>query len=637
MKKSLKLGLSLLPLVTSGITSLSSCVTIHQYSEDYKTRDIAIYEEVNQGKAVASSFISLRFFESRPNVPYIGVRQFFKKFYTTDIYMERLGFDGNVYVYRHEKNNPEFISFVTGPQNTFMTNGLDSFDQYPDAIPDASKTFICDTEEEDTINTPSSIKSIQLDNYSIKIFNDFNDVYVPLQFLNDMFGCTSGYNIAYNGQDIYIFDQFGNIQGNERDLDYYGDKYYEVLGNMQTQRPKDLAEYVYNQLCFTFDNLRGYTSQLLFGDNNLVSLGLNGLLEWKYPKIKEYLLSQDKSKYLQGMVALFAGLDDGGHTVVNYPDVNIYALKDYANRFSVFTAMRNATIDEDFKPLIDEQQFFNYIYFCLLDSVVAQRNDTFGLPEDAADKNGFYYKTFPDKKIAYIGFDHFRIDFPKWDEFYNSGSKVEKEKLLNKLITNDSFAFVRDKFIQAKAEGMDKVVLDLASNGGGTLGSLIGIVGLLNHGKCNIDVNDVLNKSHSSSDISIDLNLDGVFDKNDELWAHENIDGLKIGILTTQCSFSCGNLLPCILKEYGYKIIGMRSGGGCCSVMYSTTADGLCYCHSSYSCLTDQAGNNIDAGVEPDKELEVSYNYDEQRFDCADLFDFTKISEYLDSAYTENN
>ncbi|MBQ6970521.1 hypothetical protein IJQ19_02925 [bacterium] len=64
---------------------------------------------------------------------------------------------------------------------------------------------------------------------------------------------------------------------------------------------------------------------------------------------------------------------------------------------------------------------------------------------------------------------------------------------------------------------MDKVVLDLASNGGGTLGSLMGIVGLLNHSKCNIDANDVLNKSHSSSDISIDLNLDGVFDKNDEL------------------------------------------------------------------------------------------------------------------------
>ena len=83
---------------------------------------------------------------------------------------------------------------------------------------------------------------------------------------------------------------------------------------MDSKRPADLIEYTYNQLCFNFDNLRGYTVQLLMGDNNLLSLGLNGTLERFYPEVKAALLSPDKSEYYAGFTTLLGILSDGGHT-----------------------------------------------------------------------------------------------------------------------------------------------------------------------------------------------------------------------------------------------------------------------------------------------------------------------------------
>lgn len=645
MKKSLKLSLSLLPLFAGTVTSLSSCVIT---SESYITKNVIVYEGSGQG-GQTSSFVSLRFFGSTPNVPYIGVSQFFRHFFKTDVYMERKGPN---YIYRHDENNPEYISFAPGSENfnTFGTNGIESFNSHPDVVSATSKTFICENEqdEKDTIVTPAQDKLIPLDNYSIRIYGDSDDAYVPLAFLNDMFGSSIGYSIAYNGKDVYIYDLHANLHDQPQGFDYYGDKYYEVLGDLSVERPDDLAKYVYNQLCFTFDNLRGFTSQLVFGDNNLLALGLNGLLEskpkdketnkiWNTKKIKEYLLSKDKSKYFQGMVALFSGLSDGGHTGLSYPKVDIVKLLDYPFRFNVRKAMMEAIEDDDFQPLIEKSEVKSLVDGELRKAVINQKKESLNLTAgDISNANfGFYYKPFPAKKIAYIGFDGFNMEFAQWDDFYKSGATVLPEKL----ITSDSFAFIRDKFVQAKKAGIDKVVLDLSSNYGGTVGALIGIGGLLNKGKCNYNTNDTLNKTHSSAIISNDLNLDGVFNDKDVQWAHDNLDGLKIGVLTTSCAFSCGNLLPCILKDYGYKIIGAKTGGGSCSVMYSTTADGLCYQHSSNSCLTDQAGNNIDGGVEPDYLIKIGVNADEEKqvieFDTSGLFDIDTIASYLDTAYSK--
>ena len=75
--------------------------------------------------------------------------------------------------------------------------------------------------------------------------------------------------------------------------------------------------YSYNQLCFTFDNLRGMTTQLAFKDSNLIGIGVDGILEHYYPEIKKLLLSESMSDYKKGLMYLFSGFNDGGHTMLN--------------------------------------------------------------------------------------------------------------------------------------------------------------------------------------------------------------------------------------------------------------------------------------------------------------------------------
>ncbi len=60
------------------------------------------------------------------------------------------------------------------------------------------------------------------------------------------------------------------------------------------------------------------------------------------------------------------------------------------------------------------------------------------------------------------------------------------------------------------------------------------------------------------------------------------------------------------MKDYGYLIIGEKSGGGSCSIQRMCTAEGLCYQISSARArLINKVGENIDSGVEPHIVLDV--------------------------------
>ena len=123
------------------------------------------------------------------------------------------------------------------------------------------------------------------------------------------------------------------------------------------------------------------------------------------------------------------------------------------------------------------------------------------------------------------------------------------------------------------------------------------------------------------SSFDVDRNLDGKFDEKD------NDVKLKMnfGVLISPYSFSCGNLLPSLLKDYGICLLGMRSGGGSCSVLFNPSADGFGYSYSTHRCrLTNLKGENIDGGVEPDYKLEL-YDY----------FDIAKVGKLIEDFYAK--
>ena len=584
MKKSLLISLAILPALFG-----TSC--------NDNTRELNIYRKPGE----VDKTIYVKFFKDSPNVPYISVREFYNEFYKTNLRMFHNRTTNYEHMYLSRFN--EYMSFDPKEQ-TLKTSGIRSFDDHPDYKVSTGKLFI---KYENSMSTTRNEKTIKLSDYSIKIYLRNREIYAPLTTLSDLAGGLSGYDITYNGKDIYVIDYNGNLKDAIKPADF-GSAFSEQLNKLDEERPEDLIKYTYNELCFVFDNFRGYTKQLVFGDEDLVTLGLDKLLETKHPKIKEYLLSSNKLNYYEGLYALFNGLHDGGHTGIIY---NFEALQTAVKRQSEqdFVDLENITI----------AQSKDRTY--LSTSFAASRRTQLNIP--IADKNYYYYNS--DYKTAYIGFSGFNLDITGWDDYYNGKGQVP--------VDSDTYAFVRSKMYQAKEDGAKNLVLDLTYNGGGSSYSLEGLLGLFNNAKGYINTTDVVGGYTVKDNHLIDINLDGVWDEKDIQEASSF--NFNVGVLTSPYAFSCGNLFPYNMKELGYKILGQKSGGGSCAVAIDTTADGIMYAHSAYLCLTDNHGKNIDGGVDVDFEIALPKSSD-TLYSCNAFFDFETISNYLASAYAAN-
>ncbi len=350
-----------------------------------------------------------------------------------------------------------------------------------------------------------------------------------------------------------------------------------------------MIDFSYNLMCLMIDNFRGYTTQMGFIDNNVLSLGLNGTLEKYYPQIKTLILSEDRTKYLAGLYGLFMGLDDGGHTGL------LTTLQtDFLTNPPLLTHYDSTTDkSSDLILKIHDNQSLQYYTGIGLNNY---KKEVLGL-----DDSSYYYKFDNQSKTALIGFNTFETNYEGWDEYYRNIS----EDKTGVIPSGDSYAFVRGKLYQALDDNAKNVVIDLSTNGGGDETAVLGIMGLLNQGDASVSINDVVNHFNFTEVVKVDINLDGKYDEQDVSEANKFKD-MNIVILTSRLSFSFANYLPSVLKELGYKTIGEKTGGGGCSIEIGSTPDGLFYVFSSCRCLTDNAGHNIDDGVEVDYNLLTS-------------------------------
>jgi len=78
-----------------------------------------------------------------------------------------------------------------------------------------------------------------------------------------------------------------------------------------------------------------------------------------------------------------------------------------------------------------------------------------------------------------------------------------------------------------------------------------------------------------------------------------------------------------VALDYGIPLLGKQSGGGSCCVLYNPSTDGFGYCYSTHrGRLINHKGENIDAGIKPDYELET-----------ADFFNIQKVTQLIESYY----
>ena len=181
MKKSLLFTLAILPALFG-----TSC--------NDSTKKINVY----RSKDVVDKAIDIKFFKDCPNVPYISVTEFYKEFFATELTKVKNFSTGYEYLYMSPSK--EYMSFSTS-KHTLATSGILSFDNNPNYSTSTGKLFI---RYESAEGTQRQVKVINLKDYGIKLYERKKEAYAPLTLLSDLSGGLSGFDVTYNGKDMFL-------------------------------------------------------------------------------------------------------------------------------------------------------------------------------------------------------------------------------------------------------------------------------------------------------------------------------------------------------------------------------------------------------------------------------------------------
>lgn len=519
--------------------------------------------------------VALRYYDDMPHVAYIAVPDF----------QNMLVPSKSIRVSRTAASK---YQLVTSKGETAMVNTADewmTFDDYMSfvslsatnaaGIVDAAELSYV-REQPVTYSPTTASVTFDLKKYGIDLRGDGQMVYVPLTTLSDMYSNIEGKHVFFNGERIILTD-FVTPPATI-------DKAFCMKPYETTERPADLAAFSYGELCFAIDHFYGRPGRNAI-DNIIQEKGLDQALSEKH---RTLLQSTNMNEYLFGMEYLAVLLDDGNHTRLSPIQIGSvvgiydgYLLGQFAARF--VTPFKADYSDE-------------------VAAVMANIKRTNG-NEMAAKARQQLLNTDTYIKIGntmYRIFDDFGpIDSNGWTAFYKGTGPLP---VYNPEFSGDICGLVEALDKAAADPEVKNFVLDLTCNNGGELGVLQAITALL-AGKTAVNYENVLTKQHIVNDVLVDSNFDRVFDDNDMKPRHPE---LNIAIMTSHYAYSSGNLLPSQMKDFGYLIIGEKSGGGSCSIQRMCTPEGLCYQISSARArLINKDGKNIDRGVEPHIVLEV--------------------------------
>lgn len=220
-------------------------------------------------------------------------------------------------------------------------------------------------------------------------------------------------------------------------------------------------------------------------------------------------------------------------------------------------------------------------------------------PGDEDALNMFNYEEVGDTAI--VTFDKFAH---KKDNYY------EEADLEHYADTIELIAYAQ-KQLTRKDCPIKNVVIDLSMNGGGASNAAAFVTAWYQKA-AQFALRDTLTGTQSICSYAADINLDGQFDDNDYLPSK-----MKRYCLTSDNSFSCGNLVPAAFKSSNVILLGTTTGSGSCIVRPSTTACGSLFQMSGnkeISIVKNGSFYNTDEGIEPDFVL-ASYDtyYDRQK------------------------
>lgn len=406
---------------------------------------------------------------------------------------------------------------------------------------------------------------IDLKKYGIDLVADGGNYYIPLQTVSDIMLALPCYVLLlYNERSVFVYEY-----GSETGKDLLR-KWYEA--EPVQEKSEALSEFSYNELCMVMDYYYGLKEYH----------GIDSFDKFfSDVALKDALKSQDSAV---GANALSVFLDlyiDDSHSGYT---LNSWRLGMDAEVESKYGHSALSMYESSMKYYQARMEYF---------------------PEEVPG----YQEV---GNTAYITFDSFMTK-DKDVDYYKEPPTADTEDTIGLFL----YAYSQ---ITRENSPIENVVFDVSLNGGGDTVTASYIISLI-LGEGTLCIHDTLTGAYANESFRADANLDGQFDEKDSLLDY------NLYCLTSPSSFSCGNLMPSVLKSSSMvRIIGEQSGGGACVVMPLSTADGTILQISGPNRLSYMKNGSIydiDKGIEPDYIIDKPEHF----------YDRAKLTDYINSLY----
>ena len=526
---------------------LSSCAllpTITDTAVELETKTLSAYSLLDENGETVSSLkqrrlgqVDAQFLSGQELIPYLSLKQyaslfepFLKEDYRSEV--EENTLSATWLIHQKTSNGEEeplifaaAISFSSG--EIYVGGSFSSASAVPSLIDTDALTYHSELKQEVVnLDDAANLNSYA---YSTKDFASYKKGsarYLPLGLYDIAFSDALDFHACYDYENILVFDSYSSLEsplaeGEERNGPSALERTKTRLNGMSM--PSYLASYNRNCFYFLMDNFYGLHDTL--GISSMRSHYINSTYADDFlssdPATRQYALSR----------ALYS-LNDG-HTGL-------------LNTASIWG--ENASDGYGVYGMLYDRSF--------LRASLAKARQAF-LEENGLTAYDVAYST--SGKTAYFSFNSFSFA-SSLEELLNE----EKDGYGESAYRTDTCALLIRQMESIKAKGgVEDVIIDISTNGGGTIGVLFRILALLSENNsavgyyCDTNRNAII-----KLESSFDSNLDGEYDRDDVYG-----DDFHIYLLTSPYSFSCGNALPYFASYNGFaKCIGAKSGGGECFV-----------------------------------------------------------------------
>ena len=567
-------------------------------------------------KVAPDGEVTLRFYDALPDVAYISAADF-----------QSIVLPGSTMAVTHTGvgeytlANGDAKAVVNVNDDVFVSDSFEAFTNQMTLLQPGMANVYYDgmpfVRYKNVTFTPAAA-TVTLDfaKYGIDIHADGKGtVYFPFATLADMYTDLFYHHAGFNGEKVVA-----NTSVNEVNLAEIDPGYNEPLLKSLT-RSASLSEFNYKELCFALDHFYGYPGRVQYNEA-LKTKGLDKTLEEDIPcghEIKKLLLSDRLADYMIGMIGL-SGVYFDGHTMLELSSNAIGTKTDqYPELFSEY--QRAAAAHQDVSLFL----------MSALGQMMGMARDGMAINTLRSQAYGQGVTYVKKGNTAVCVFDSFnRRNQEAWNAFYaGTGPLPTLENT-----KDDDMVIFLDALAKAEADPeVENLVIDITANGGGSADIVLAMTSLIMD-KSYISQDNPLTGQRSIVEYEVDRNFDGVFDDKDK----DILYDLNFAVLTSDMSFSCGNLFPSMLKDAGIPVMGETSGGGSCAIQAMCTADGFCFQISSFRArLNTLDGQNIDPGVVPtipvatggDFQVELSEEEAVPSKDYTKYFDIEYLSTLL--------